>query len=100
MIIQHAVLSVAPGKGAEFESAFKEAEKVIASAAGFQFVDLLRGVSEKETYLLIVSWNSADDDLTGFRTSALYQKWNELLGTFFSAEPEYSHFEVLSHYTG
>ncbi|GAA3815323.1 hypothetical protein GCM10022226_40100 [Sphaerisporangium flaviroseum] len=100
MIVEHALLKVAPGKGEEFERAFKEAEQVMAKAKGFHFVDLLRGAEGTEDYLLIVAWESLTASVDGFRGSQLHDRWNELLGPYLSTTPEHVHFDLLSHYTG
>jgi heme-degrading monooxygenase HmoA len=100
VVVEHALFSVAPDKGKEFESAFKEAEQVLAQAKGFEFVDLLRGCEGTEDYLLIVAWDSLDDSIGGFRNSGLSERWNQLVGPFLTQPAKHVHFDLLSHYTG
>lgn len=100
MLIEHALLSVKPDQQQEFERAFAEAQEVVAKAAGFQFVDLLRETKATGTYLLILAWATDEQAVAEFRGSDLYGQWQNLLDPFWVQAPESAYFEVLSHYTG
>lgn len=99
MRIEHALLSVKPNQQAEFETAFSEAQEVIAKAPGFQFVDLLREAAGAGTYLLIVAWGNDEAGAAEFRASDLYEQWKALLDPHLVAPQDSSYFELLSHHT-
>ncbi len=91
MILEHALLRIAPGHEQDFEAAFAEARTVVAQADGFISLQLWRGVEEPGTYRLLIGWESVAAHMEGFRGSALYERWSELLRPHFSAPPEVAH---------
>jgi len=98
MILEKAVLHIKPGLSEQFEKTFKEAQKIIASMNGFISVDLLLCSEEKETYLLLVAWETIEDHEIGFRQSQEYQEWKRLLHHFYEPFPVVQHFRsVLEH---
>ncbi len=92
MVLEHAVLTVIPGREADFEAAFARARPLIESTAGFEGLRLLRGVEAPEEYLLLVEWRSLEDHTVGFRGSDRYSKWSELLHGFYDPFPTVGHF--------
>jgi quinol monooxygenase YgiN len=58
MIMETAFIAITPGHEAEFESAIKEAKKVIAQAPGFEAFHLHRGIERANTYLLAIGWRT------------------------------------------
>src|SRR5690606_32409465 len=93
MILEVAVLDVRPGQGAEFEAAFREAQSIIASMPGYLRHELRHCVEREDRYLLLVEWETLEAHTVGFRRSAEYQRWKELLHHF------YDPFPVVEHYT-
>lgn len=96
MILEKAVLHIKPGLSAQFEKSFKEAQKIIASMNGFINIDLLSCVEEKDTYLLLVAWETIEDHEVGFRQSQEYQEWKRLLHHFYEPFPVVQHFRSVS----
>jgi heme-degrading monooxygenase HmoA len=92
MILEHALLPVDPPRAAEFEAAFAEALPIIASMPGVGPVTLSRGVESPGTYLLLVGWRTVEDHTEGFRGSAGYDRWRELLHRFYDPFPVVEHF--------
>jgi len=98
MILEKAVLHIKPGLSAQFEKAFNKAQKIIASMNGFISIDLLGCIEEKDTYLLLVAWETIEDHEIGFRQSQEYQEWKRLLHHFYEPFPVVQHFRsVLEH---
>ena len=95
MILEHALLPVRPGQESDFEAAFAAARPIIASMPGFRRVSLSRGVESPGTYLLLVEWDQLSDHTEGFRNSAEYQLWKELLHRFYEPFPTVEHFDPL-----
>jgi heme-degrading monooxygenase HmoA len=94
MVLEHAVLQVVPGREDEFESAFADAAKIIASAQGFRSLRLSRGIEDGSRYLLLVEWDRLEDHVDGFRGSPAYQEWRRLLHHFYDPFPEVDHYEA------
>jgi heme-degrading monooxygenase HmoA len=93
MILELATLDVRPAQSTAFESAFREAEQIIASAPGYQRHELRRCLEKQDRYLLLVWWDSLESHTEGFRKSPGYERWRKLLHSF------YDPFPVVEHYT-
>lgn len=93
MILEQALLDVKPGQTAAFEAAFAEAQGIIASMPGFVSLRLERCVEAPSRYLLLVEWERIEDHTEGFRGSADYQRWRDLLHHFYEPFPTVEHFE-------
>ncbi|MEU2625857.1 antibiotic biosynthesis monooxygenase [Kitasatospora sp. NPDC007106] len=94
MILESALLNVRPGEEEAFLAAFAEARPLIAVQRGFRSLELRRCLDEGGTsrFLLQVEWETLADHTEGFRGSAEYLRWRELLHHFY--EP----FPVVEHY--
>ena len=95
MVLEVAVLDVKPGRSAEFEAAFSEAQAIIAASAGYRSHELRRCLETKDRYLLLVHWDSLESHTQGFRGSAAYQQWRCLLHHFYEPFPTVEHYEVV-----
>jgi heme-degrading monooxygenase HmoA len=93
MILEVAKLDVRPGEEAAFEAAFAEASGIIASMPGYIRHSLQRRIEPPVRYLLLVEWETLEDHTVGFRESAGYQRWKELLHHFYDPFPVVEHFE-------
>ncbi|MGZ8176806.1 antibiotic biosynthesis monooxygenase family protein [Williamsia sp. SKLECPSW1] len=96
MITEHALLPVDPDRADEFEAAFDEARAIIASSPGFDALELLRSIESPGTYLLLVRWESVEAHTDGFRGSAGYQRWKDLLHRFYDPFPTVEHFAPIT----
>ena len=92
MIHEAAPLQVRPGQSAAFESAFRQAQAIIASMQGYRSHELQRCLEREGHYLLLVRWDSVFAHEEGFRKSPQYQDWKRLLHHF------YDPFPVVLHY--
>ena len=92
MILEHAVLDVRPGESGRFEEAFARARPLIAQTPGFRRLTLSRCLERESTYLLLVEWDRLEDHTEGFRGSARYERWRELLHGFYEPFPLVEHF--------
>lgn len=93
MILEMAVLHVKPGRGSEFQEAFKTAEPIIAAAAGHVAHELHQCLEDPNQFLLLVRWQTLEDHTQGFRGSPDYQRWKALLHHFYDPFPEVLHYE-------
>lgn len=61
MVLEHALLSVRPGREDEFEDSFSEATTIILGMPGFGRLSLSRCRERTSTYLLLVEWATLED---------------------------------------
>lgn len=94
MILELAILNVIPGREAEFERAFGEARVIIASMPGFMSLELQRCLERPSRYALLVRWSRLEDHTVGFRQSAEYQRWKQLLHHFYDPFPDVEHYTL------
>ena len=93
MILEVAILDVTPGQESAFEASFDEAQAIISAAPGYVSHELQRCVENSSRYALLVRWETLEDHTEGFRKSAEYQKWRELLHHFYDPFPVVEHYE-------
>ncbi len=93
MITEIALLYVKENEENLFESAFKKAQQIISEANGYIEHELLKCVEEKNKYLMIVRWDTIEDHIEGFRKSAAYLDWKNLLHHFYNPFPVVEHYE-------
>src|SRR6476661_2588321 len=84
MILEAAFLQVRAGQSQAFESAFREAQALIASMPGYLSHELQRCLEREGEYLLLVRWESVAAHEEGFRKSPQYAQWRKLLHPFFA----------------
>ena len=96
MILEHAVLEVVPGGEEEFEGAFDEAQRIIASMPGFCSLRLDRCVERPSRYVLLVEWERLEDHTEGFRRSPEYRQWRALLHHFYDPFPVVEHYRPIA----
>jgi heme-degrading monooxygenase HmoA len=93
MILELAILNVRAGAAAEFEAAFAQAQRIIASMPGYGSHSLQRCIETPNRYALLVEWERLEDHTDGFRNSAEYQEWKRLLHHFYDPFPAVEHYE-------
>ncbi|MGH2929224.1 MAG: antibiotic biosynthesis monooxygenase family protein [Solirubrobacteraceae bacterium] len=94
MILERAIFQVQPGSEQDFEAAMEEAKNVLAQSGGFRRLRLSRGIEQPSSYLLLIEWDTLEDHTQGFRESALFVRWRELIGPYFAAAPEVEHYDA------
>lgn len=92
MVLEVAALDVRSGRAAAFEAAFREAQPLITCQAGYQRHELRRCAESEQRYLLLVWWDTLEAHTEGFRSSAEYERWRELLHGFYDPFPEVLHY--------
>jgi heme-degrading monooxygenase HmoA len=95
-ILEHVILPVRAGAEEEFEQVFEQARHIIAASPGCRGVTLSRGIENRNTYLLLVSWDSLEAHEVGFRQSPAYDEWRALLHHFYDPKPVVEHFVEVS----
>ncbi len=95
-VLEVAPLQVRPGREAEFEAAFRQAQSIIASMPGYLGHELQRCIERPGEYVLLVRWTTLEAHEVGFRQSAQYQEWKRLLHHFYDPFPVVSHYELIA----
>jgi heme-degrading monooxygenase HmoA len=95
MILEVAILDVIPGREAEFETAFSQAQSIISSMKGYRGHELKHCVETPSRYILLVNWDKLEDHTKGFRQSDQYQEWKALLHHFYDPFPTVEHYRTL-----
>jgi heme-degrading monooxygenase HmoA len=91
MILEHALLPVRVGGGADFEASLHEALSIIESAPGCFGAEVRRQVEDPSTYLLLVRWDSIEAH-QAFRETELFERWRALTHPFYAVPPAVTHF--------
>ncbi len=91
MIIEHAVLHVAPDRAAEFALALRTAFPIIESAPGCHGAEVRVQHEDPSVCLLTVQWDSVEAH-QAFRASELFERWRAATHHFYSTPPEVTHF--------
>ena len=86
------MLNVRSGESPAFEAAFGEARRLIAASPGHQRHELRRCLEVEHRYLLLVWWDSLESHTEGFRKSAAYERWRQLLHRFYDPCPSVEHY--------
>ncbi|MEM9254091.1 MAG: antibiotic biosynthesis monooxygenase [Pseudomonadota bacterium] len=92
MVLEVAILDVRDGHTDAFETAFLEAQTIIATTPGYESHSLRRCIERPNRYILLVEWCRLEDHTEGFRGSPQYQKWRALLHHFYDPFPEVEHY--------
>ena len=92
MILEIAMLNVRPGRSADFEAAFTQAQRIISSMPGYVQHELQRCLEDDHRYALLVWWETLEAHTVGFRGSPQYGEWRALLHHFYDPFPTVEHF--------
>lgn len=95
MILEVAILQVKPNQTDEFEKNFRIASEIVSQMQGYIKHQLQRCLEVENKYILLVEWETLNDHTEGFRGSAEYQKWKELLHHFYDPFPTVEHYELV-----
>lgn len=95
MILESAFLYVKEGQEQQFEKDFVVAGQYISSIEGYICHSLHKCLEQKNKYLLLVEWKSLEAHNVGFRQSASYLEWKQLLHHHYSPFPIVEHFELV-----
>ena len=95
MVLEVAILNVRMGESESFEGAFLEAQRILAGGPGYERHELRRSLETPNRYILLVWWDSLESHTQGFRQSAEYERWSELLHHFYDPFPTVEHYEAV-----
>jgi len=97
MILEHADITIAPGRNADFEEAIQRGiATVISTARGFIDARVHQGVESPERYLLTIHWQTLENHTVDFREGPLFAQWRDIVGPFFAKPPVVEHFNLVA----
>jgi heme-degrading monooxygenase HmoA len=92
VILEIATLDIRPGQEAAFEAAMRLARPLIMASPGCLGMEVRPCLENSSRYLLLVQWRALEDHTIGFRQSAPYQEWCNLLHGFYDPVPTVEHY--------
>ena len=97
MVLEIAQLDIKPGMEKEFEAAAKKAVPHFKNAKGCKGMTLQSSHEKPQRYRLFVQWETLEDHTVGFRGSAGWQAWRDLVGQYFAGPAEVEHVTEVVH---
>ncbi|MFM2055622.1 MAG: hypothetical protein RLY71_7 [Pseudomonadota bacterium] len=95
MILEVADIRIAPDRQDEFEQAAHHGiQTVTAKSSGFRGYQVRHSIESPERYLLLLEWDTLEDHTVGFRGSAAYTEWRNIVAGFFTQPPVVEHFSA------
>jgi heme-degrading monooxygenase HmoA len=92
MVLEVAILNILPGRSEEFETAFREAQKIISAVPGYIKHEVQKCIENPDQYILMINWETLEDHTVGFRGSEAYQQWKALLHHLYEPFPTVEHY--------
>lgn len=80
------------GQHEAFEKAYADAQAILSLSPYCRGYELICGVEEPDNYIVIIHWTSVEDHLNGFRKSAAFGPFFQLVKPFFSMIAEMKHY--------
>jgi heme-degrading monooxygenase HmoA len=94
MVHEIAVIEIKPGMEQAFEEGVAKAAPLFRRAKGCRSMEVRRSVENPSRYHLVVGWDTVEDHMVGFRESADFQTWRDLVSHSFARPPEVEHTEI------
>ncbi|MBY5770116.1 antibiotic biosynthesis monooxygenase family protein [Rhizobium leguminosarum] len=98
MILEVAEITVKIGDEAAFERGVERATPHFLRAKGCHGVALHRVVENSSVYRLLVTWETVDNHMVGFRNSDGFQEWRRLVSPYFNGPPSVTHSQPVAKY--
>jgi heme-degrading monooxygenase HmoA len=93
MILEHADITIIPGRQDDFEAAIRRGiADVLSKTRGFRDATVHRGIESPERYLLTIHWDTLENHTVDFRGSQAFVDWRAIVAPFFAKLPAVEHF--------
>jgi len=99
LVLEVVKWDIKPNKEKEFESAFKKAQKILATMRGYISHQFQKCIEKPNRYILLVKWETLEDHTVGFRESQAYQDYRALLNPYYEPGATVEHYEVVHENT-
>lgn len=96
MVVEYIRYTVPQAQAEEFESAYREAGRVLDADPHCKGWEVARGVEEPEHFIVRIVWDSIEGHEQGFRASARFGEFFAAVRPFFSAIEEMKHYQLRS----
>lgn len=98
MVIENAVITIAPANAAAFERAVGECVEIFRAAKGCLSMALDRIVDQPGRYRLLIKWESKAHHAPQFWESPGFQQWRAQVAHFFVETPMLEYDEPVETY--
>ncbi len=95
MIQEIAHIEIKPGSEEAFVQGVSAAAPLFQRAPGCHGLSLQRCIEHPASFRLVVDWDTVEDHMVGFRESADFQRWRELVAHCFAQPPQVVHMQTL-----
>ncbi len=92
MVIEVIRYNVAAGDEVPFEEAYRSAGALLEASSHCLGFSLMRATRERQRYVMTIYWDSPDGHLIGFRQSAAFPQYQELLAPYAPTAEEDAHY--------
>ena len=92
MVIEVIRYNVAVGDEVPFEEAYRSAGALLEASSHCLGFSLMRATRERQRYMMTIYWDSPDGHLIGFRQSAAFNEYQELLAPYAPTAEEDAHY--------
>lgn len=87
MVLEVTLIDVLPGREGDFRNAYQVAYPMIAGAPGCRSVRLKSGVEASTRFLLLIEWESMEDQEHNFRRTERFAQWRALIAGALAQPP-------------
>lgn len=95
MIVEYIRYTVPQTQARDFEEAYEQAAASLLASPHCLGYDFARCVEEPASYIVRIHWDSEEGHVQGFRSSAEFRAFFELVKPFFPDIAEMRHYELV-----
>ena len=85
---------ISQGERSNFEKAYAEAGKYLQASKYCLGYEIIHGNDEPNNYIVIINWTSKEEHLQGFRKSAEFMPFFNLVKPFYNNIKEMKHYDL------
>ena len=93
MVIEQAIFNIIDGQQQAFEKKFYELSDVFRNAHGCEKFKLIRGIENKQNYVLQIYWTDLEMHTDVFMKTEEFKDWFNAIKPFLARKIEMQHFE-------
>lgn len=86
---------IPPDEHESFEETYKQAGKYLKESEFCLGYQLINGNEEPDNYIVLIRWNSMEEHLNGFRKSADFMPFFNLVKPFLNNIQEMKHYDIV-----
>ncbi len=95
MVLEIALFTATPGKGAELRAGFLAALPIIRGAQGCRSATMRQQVEDPEQFALLIEWEALDDHIVTFRSGPRFPEYRSHIDGLFAGAPVVNHYELV-----